>query len=180
MYLDMNQMKIRTTYIALISLSLNLSIPVNAFNKCDYGDILEKTVTPQFKIQSEGTFKQESANLVWSRCVLGQSWDGKQCLGRALKLNLDDINRHLVRYEQQAELKWRLPTSFELENLYYSICSSHSLENILLPNFSAKYLWTSSKSSGLTPYYLNFTNGYLGLCEQSKCKFNVLLVASTI
>lgn len=173
-------MKIKIILMALVFQPLIFSIPANAFNKCHYGSILEKTVASKFKIQSEGSFKQESANLVWSRCVLGQIWDGKQCLGRALKLNLDDINRHLVRYEQQAELKWRIPTSFELENLYYSICSSNSLENILLPNFSAKYLWTSSKSSGLTPYYLNFTNGYLGLCEQSKCKFNVLLVASTI
>ncbi|MGE6433814.1 DUF1566 domain-containing protein [Shewanella baltica] len=173
-------MKIKITLMALIFQPLVFSIPANAFNKCNYGSLLGKDVRSKFKIQSEGTFKQESANLVWSRCVLGQSWDGKQCLGKALKLNLDDINRHLVRYEQQAELKWRLPTSFELENLYYSICSSHSLKHILLPNFSAKYLWTSSKSSGLTPYYLNITNGYLGLCEQSKCKFNVLLVASTI
>lgn len=170
----------KITTILLVILILSFLIPENTFKRCHIGSTLKDSSPSELKIHSKATFKQESVNLIWSRCVLGQSWDGKQCLGKALKLNLDDINRHLVRYEQQAELKWRIPTSFELENLYNSICSSHSLKNMLLPNFSAKYLWTSSKSSGLTPYYLNITNGYLGLCEQSKCKFNTLLVADAI
>lgn len=171
-------MNIKT--ILLVTFILNFLIPENTFKRCHVGFTLKDSSLSKLKIHSEATFKQESANLIWSRYAFGQNWDGKQCLGRALKLNFDETNNHLVREQRNTELDWRIPTSFELENLYSSIFSSHSFENILLSNFSAIYLWTSYNSSGATPYYINFTNRYLGLCEQSKCKFNTLLVADAI
>lgn len=106
-------MNIKT--ILLVTFILNFLIPENTFKRCHVGFTLKDSSLSKLKIHSETTFKQESANLIWSRYAFGQNWDGKQCLGRALKLNFDETNNHLVREQRNTELDWRIPTSFELE-----------------------------------------------------------------
>lgn len=65
----------------------------------------------------DGTVFDKQTQLVWMRCSLGQSWDGKTCNGEANEYTWHDATK--LTYQFAASTAWRLPTVDELDSLVY-------------------------------------------------------------
>ncbi|HFG1797120.1 Lcl C-terminal domain-containing protein [Vibrio cholerae] len=59
----------------------------------------------------------KQTQLVWMRCSLGQSWDGKNCTGKAQEISWDDAIK--LKHNFAGSTAWRLPTVEELDSLVY-------------------------------------------------------------
>ena len=96
--------------------------------------------------------------LNWQRCCLGQTWDGRTCLGEAQTFSWDDARRAAHDFPG-----WRLPTIDELRSLVY--CSSGlpvrfsqdqpckgsyqvpTIVEAAFPNSPANCFWSASTST---------------------------------
>lgn len=80
-----------------------------------------------FRILTDGQYVQDSRNgLVWSRCSLGQTWNGTSCAGAATPLTIDVAQITVEQINATSKLdqkeRWRMPTVRELMSLVQ--CSS--------------------------------------------------------
>lgn len=73
---------------------------------------------PDWGYSADGTqVLHLSARAVWSRCVEGMRWDGRHCVGEALRLDHASALA-LARKRTEADgLTWRLPQVKELQHL---------------------------------------------------------------
>jgi hypothetical protein len=58
-----------------------------------------------------------SARVVWSRCVEGMHWDGRRCVGQALRLDHAGALAWARKRAETEGLAWRLPQLKELQHL---------------------------------------------------------------
>ncbi len=65
----------------------------------------------------DGTVFDKQTQLVWMRCSLGQSWDGKTCNGEAKEYTWHDATK--LTHQFAGSTAWRLPTVEELDSLVY-------------------------------------------------------------
>ncbi|MGN5051820.1 DUF1566 domain-containing protein [Aeromonas veronii] len=65
----------------------------------------------------DGTVFDKQTQLVWMRCSLGQSWDGKTCNGEAKPYTWEDATK--LTHNFAGSTAWRLPTIEELDSLVY-------------------------------------------------------------
>ncbi len=65
----------------------------------------------------DGTVFDKQTQLVWMRCSLGQSWDGKTCTGEAKEYTWHDATK--LTHNFAGSTAWRLPTIEELDSLVY-------------------------------------------------------------
>lgn len=65
----------------------------------------------------DGTVFDKQTQLVWMRCSLGQSWDGKTCTGEAKEYTWHDATK--LTHNFAGSTAWRLPTVEELDSLVY-------------------------------------------------------------
>ncbi|ARV20626.1 hypothetical protein AEP_03708 [Curvibacter sp. AEP1-3] len=76
---------------------------------------LSSQAEPYFTNREGNLIWDKATNLVWQRCSVGQTWDGKTCASEAKMFTLDEA-------QKQAGNGWRVPTIRELASLIY--CSS--------------------------------------------------------
>lgn len=94
--------------------TVKTSAPTTAINS-NY-QILDDSVL------GKGSLVRTSANLVWQRCSVGQSWNGYTCSGEAQRFTFDAA-------QQLALNGWRMPSIRELSNLIYFYCQNAHLKN---------------------------------------------------
>ncbi|EIA3112219.1 DUF1566 domain-containing protein [Vibrio cholerae] len=67
----------------------------------------------RYHINPNGYVLDEQTNLIWMRCILGQEWDGKRCIGDGREFTA----------HQAAQIvgndNWRLPTVDELDSIVF-------------------------------------------------------------
>ena len=69
----------------------------------------------RYQILRDGNeVKDTQTNLIWARCSVGQSWDGRGCTG--------EVTRFTDQTKLQANNDWRVPTVSELHSLVW--CST--------------------------------------------------------
>jgi hypothetical protein len=70
----------------------------------------------------DGLVKDTKTGLMWMRCSLGQTWNGKTCEGKALGYTWDNAMKQ-ADYANQEKREgyddWRVPTYDELKTLVY-------------------------------------------------------------
>lgn len=81
----------------------------------------ETNVSQRF-IAHNDTVKDTQTGLVWQRCSMGQTWNGKTCIGEAIYTDIEHA-------KSLAEKGWRLPTIRELASL--RLCSTGFKNSIL-------------------------------------------------
>lgn len=64
-----------------------------------------------------GQWRDPATNLIWTRCSLGQTWNGSGCNGEAKRLNWWDAHTAALNHSESGQSDWRLPTAPELANL---------------------------------------------------------------
>lgn len=115
-------------------------------------------VNPRYVVNRDTVYDQ-SANLTWQRCSVGQSWnEGSGCVGAVKKFTFDEAQR-------QASGDWRVPTKGELASLIDpELQSEPRLDVVVFPNMDVKdlYYWSSSAKSDTSGWYVGFTLGRIG------------------
>ncbi|WP_260603282.1 DUF1566 domain-containing protein [Vibrio cholerae] len=135
----------------------------------------------------DGTVFDKQTQLVWMRCSLGQSWDGKNCTGKAQEISWDDAIK--LKHNFAGSTAWRLPTVEELDSLVYcskgrkpserpngklvydtdGSCLGDNYQRPTInirafPNTSNSVYWSSSPNAygSYGAWYVDFDNGYVG------------------
>lgn len=107
----------------------------------------------EWTVSADGqTLLQRSTGLVWQRCVAGMRWNGRDCAGQPLWLDLPQAQA-LARQRAQADgLPWRLPHQRELSRL--ARLGVQPDQN-LLPENTLGWVW-----SGSVPIAMRAVNPY--------------------
>ncbi len=64
-----------------------------------------------------GQWRDPATNLIWTRCSLGQTWNGSGCDGQAKELDWWDAHQAALNHSEGGHSDWRLPTQPELASL---------------------------------------------------------------
>ncbi|MCJ8311455.1 MAG: DUF1566 domain-containing protein [Saccharospirillaceae bacterium] len=115
--------------------------------------------TDRFEIMNDGVVIDKATGLMWSRCALGQSWDGVQCL------NYETSFFYLEAVEQIELLtlagfdSWRMPNVKELSSIVDRNCREPSVNFEIFPGMHSRPYWTSTKSNNYNIYGIDMANG---------------------
>jgi hypothetical protein len=97
-----------------------------------------------FTIHNDGTVTDKTTGLMWMRCSLGQTWNGKTCSGTATSFSWADALKAGASYEFAGYSDWRLPNKNELESIVEGRCFSPAINLKVFPATPAVYFWSSS------------------------------------
>ena len=102
------------------------------------------------------------SGIEWLRCSTGQTWDGSNCSGEIVRLNLIEMKEAIKQANEQLKGIWRLPTRKELEGIVCSSCPDTKINNEVFPSTPAEPFWTSDKNYWSEKRYwtVNFFTGY--------------------
>ncbi len=89
---------------------------------------------------------QHVSGSVWYRCMAGQSFRGKKCLGDPLELTKIEAESYLRDFSNKSGEKWRLPTQDEFEEILETTCDSPPLNPNVFPGVAVKNFWLSDSS----------------------------------
>lgn len=79
--------------------------------------------------------------LIWQRCLIGQTWNGTTCSGTAQKLGWDEALKQAHAYS--SSISWRLANIKELQSLIEEQCSDTALNQRMFP-VGSELLWSST------------------------------------
>ena len=72
-----------------------------------------------------------SKKLEWMTCTVGMKWNQKNCVGKPIKVKLDQMDSVISQANDQLEGNWRLPNSKELEGIVCKDCQKIKINSIL-------------------------------------------------
>jgi hypothetical protein len=107
---------------------------------------------PDWVVTADGAYiVQRSAGLAWPRCVEGQRWSGRACVGLALQLDQAQALA-LARTRGQADgAAWRLPQLKELQALAAQNRHADRGQGPLLPDSPPGWCWTATANIDTAP-----------------------------
>lgn len=112
------------------------------------GERRASTPTTVFDIREDGTALHHDSRLHWSRCALGQSWNGQACEGPALAFTWDEAVRAIDELNNNGGLAgyqdWRLPSRGELESIVERCREAPAINELVFPNTPWAGFWSSS------------------------------------
>ncbi|MEN9373690.1 MAG: hypothetical protein RIR79_1242, partial [Pseudomonadota bacterium] len=114
-----------------------------------------------YKDLGNGTVTHIPTNLMWQRCLIGQTWDGTTCTGTAglftwaQTLQLPTSN-NFVSYTD-----WRLPTQKELLSLVDYTVANPAINSTIFPNNGNSIVWSKTAFVGNASFQwlVSFANG---------------------
>ena len=103
-----------------------------------------------------------SQKLEWLTCTVGMKWDQNKCIGKPIKVKLDQIDAIIIQANEQLEGSWRLPNRKELESLVCKYCKKVKINSSIFPNTPPESFWTSEKNPWQSQFMwtVNFFTGH--------------------
>jgi hypothetical protein len=92
----------------------------------------------------DGTVTDQTTGFQWMRCSIGQSWDGKTCLGIAKEYNWGQANKVAKKFSFAGYVDWRLPTIDELKSILETNKTT-AINHKAFPTSSDSFVWSSSQ-----------------------------------
>lgn len=130
---------LRSAPLGLVLLTAVLVGPTQAAGNTTPPSPAEWSLTPD-----GGHLLQRSTRLVWPRCVEGQRWSGKHCVGEPQWLNHTEAQA-LARSRAQTDgLAWRLPHLKELQQLARLSTQKPAIGKTSLPDASQGWSWSAT------------------------------------
>ena len=111
---------------------------------------------------SRGYYVIDLSNKVeWMTCTVGMVWDKNNCVGKPIKIKLDQINSVINQANEQLDGSWRLPNRKELESLVCKDCKKTKINSLIFPNTPPDSFWTSEKNPWQSQFMwtVNFFTG---------------------
>ena len=146
-------------FYSVIVLSCILPITAWADQTCK-DSIVATTPDANFTINSDGTVTHKTTGLMWMRCSLGQTWDGKTCKDMAAIYTWGEGLRAGTNYEFAGYKDWRLPNKNELESIVEERCYSPAINASVFPETPSAYFWSSSPYAGFSQGAWSVDFGY--------------------
>jgi len=109
-----------------------------------------------------GEALDSKTGLVWQRCSLGMTWDGKRgCQGERMSVGLDEA----MKSAQKLGRLWRVPSGPELESIIDRSCGSPVVDVSVFPDIQkdedgeADYWTTNPVGMADLYYFFDFMSG---------------------
>ncbi len=129
----------------------------------------------RFVISADGQEVTDTqTKLIWQRCAVGQTWDGKTCAGKATKALLADAKAMGAKMTPV----WKLPTKDELKGLVdKSSKKKPSIDKVAFPGTPSAIFWAAKPEAtdALGAWLVDFGNGKV-FGNTGKAKYFVRLV----
>jgi hypothetical protein len=154
--LEYNRMKRIWTALTICLLLL----PAAVESQTCKDSILATTPDADFILHTDGTATDKTSGLMWMRCSLGQSWDGKTCRGQAVEHSWRNGLRAAVGFQFAGYSDWRVPNKNELESIIEERCATPAVNAAVFPNTPSAYFWSSSPYAGLAHGAWSIDFGY--------------------
>ena len=103
-----------------------------------------------------------SQKLEWMTCTVGMKWNQNKCIGKPIKVKLDQIDSIISQANDQLQGNWRLPNRKELESLVCKDCKTVKINLEIFPNTPPEPFWTSEKNPWQSQFMwtVNFYTGH--------------------
>lgn len=122
-----------------------------------------------------GTVTDTRSGLMWMRCAMGQTWDGKTCQGEAQNYFWSEAKK--LCYSFAGHQDWRLPDIEELKTIIDTSQGFPTIDQRAFPNTPLANFWSfpTDPNDSYDTYYLNF--GYSEINDYGRgYRFNARLV----
>ncbi len=111
--------------------------------------IVASTPGASFTLHPDGTVTHHTTGLMWMRCALGQSWDGRGCSGTPATLRWQEALQRGEAERFAGYTDWRVPDKNELESILEERCVSPAVNPAVFPATPSSYFWSASPYAGL-------------------------------
>ena len=103
-----------------------------------------------------------SQKLEWMTCTVGMVWDKDTCVGKPIKVKLDQIDSVIYQANEQLEGRWRLPNRKELEAIVCKDCQKIKINSKIFPKTPPESFWTSEINPWQSQFMwtVNFFTGH--------------------
>lgn len=135
---------------------------------CKTESIRAATPTADFTDNRDGTVTHKRTGLVWMRCSLGQSWDGKSCAGKAKKYVWKKALQAAPEFNAAggyaSHADWRLPNIKELDSIAETQCLEPSINIEVFPSTPSDRFWSSTLSTSSDfgyAWFVRFDDAYV-------------------
>jgi len=170
-------MKAYSIFLSACLLLAMIMLPTDAAAQVCRKEIAATTPDAKFAIHKDGTVTHRPTGLMWMRCSLGQTWNGKTCSGEAESLSWGASLQAAERHSFAGFSDWRLPNKNELASIVEESCTSPAINEKIFPAAPAAYFWSSSPYAGLASGAWSIDFGYGSITASVKSgKLNVRLV----
>ena len=114
----------------------------------------------------DGTVTDPTTGLVWMRCAMGQTWDGKTCVGTAgiytfMQGNAAAHDPGNITFAGRSD--WRLPNIRELQTIVDRSASNPAIDSVAFPGTApSDFLSASAEGQywSVFVWYVNFSVGF--------------------
>jgi len=114
--------------------------------------ILTSAPDDNYFTNDDGTVTELETGLTWTRCALGQHWNGRHCDGKALRMNWQQAGEYIRQHDLT---RWRIPKLAELASIVERRCKSPRINQVLFPDTPRGSFWTKNqKRSEKDRFYL--------------------------
>jgi hypothetical protein len=141
-------MKFNRTALQVCLLLGHLFLPLGVAAQSCNPSILTTSPDAGFIIHNVGTATHKATGLIWMRCSLGQTWDGKTCRGEAVAYPWGIALQKAEESEFAGNNDWRVPNKNEMETIFEEACRSPAINNRVFPATPAAFFWSSSPYAG--------------------------------
>jgi hypothetical protein len=122
------------------------------------------TPTSSFELHDDGTVTHKDTGLMWMRCAIGQTWDGKGCKGKHRVFTWATAAQEVERLNQQGYAghnDWRYPLIPELASIAERKCSFPRVNVEVFPDTPQVPFWSGMERRGIPEeaYALDFGGG---------------------
>lgn len=150
------------SFIAILCSSL-LAAPIWA-QTCQKDTIEESTPTARFTFDKDGTVTDTETGITWTRCALGQQWDGTACTGSASTFEWQDAMNEVQKLNKGnygGHSDWRLPYIPELASIAERQCFNPRVNLAVFPGTPSTIFWSGMERMGYSDmaYALDFGKG---------------------
>ena len=140
--------------------ALLLVVPISQSIAGCYGRTDARAQT-RFVLRGGEAFDTKTG-LIWQRCSLGRTWDGRHgCAGEMMSVGLDEANTKAQEFGRN----WRVPFGQELESIIDRSCGSPVVDVSVFPDLrnvedgEADYWTTSPVGMANLYYFFDFITG---------------------
>ena len=139
---------------------------------CQTNTIEESTPTSRFSFGDNGLVTDNETGITWTRCALGQHWDGKTCLGEAKTYDWQNAMNEIKKLNSSnfsGHNDWRLPYIPELASIVERQCFNPRVNLTVFPATPSITFWSGMERMGFAnmAYALDFGQGDAKPTEKS-------------
>ncbi len=103
----------------------------------------------------------QRTGLTWTRCSLGQNWDGARCTDLPEKYTWQEAFQHSSSADIAGFTDWRLPNIKELASIVELACVDPAINLAIFPDTPSGIFWSASPARyGDSAWYVEFRSGY--------------------